>query len=88
MPVKNGYTFGGWYERDLAGAPVAKIEKGSYGNRVFYAKWNKINYTITYNLNGGQFTAPPISYTIESETCAACSERSAMLSQAGTKARN
>lgn len=39
--VREGCTFGGWYtEPELKGTAVTSIPKGSYGDKVFYAKWN------------------------------------------------
>ena len=48
---KSGYNFLGWI--DEQGHPITKIQKGSYGNRVITATWQIINYTITYQTNGG-----------------------------------
>jgi uncharacterized repeat protein (TIGR02543 family) len=51
--------FLGWYlDRDCSGEPVTKIEKGSTGNVILYAKWEEIEIeetysNIIYNLNGG-----------------------------------
>ncbi len=69
-PSKVGYTFGGWYDNsELNGDTYESMEQGSYGNREFYAKWNIITYTVTYNLNGGIHGENVINnYTIESET--------------------
>ncbi len=69
-PARMGYSFGGWYERaDFSGNAVIEILKGSYGDKVLYAKWNVITYSITYVLNGGtNSTNNPASYTIETET--------------------
>ena len=51
---KTGYTFGGWFiESDFSGARQTQITKGSTGNKAYYAKWDVIWYTITYELNGG-----------------------------------
>ena len=30
-----------------------RIPAGSTGNKIFYAKWEAINYSITYYLGGG-----------------------------------
>lgn len=39
-PVRTGYTFNGWYDNEnLTGTPVKTIEKGSVGDKTFYAKW-------------------------------------------------
>ncbi len=54
--ITNGdKVFFGWYENaQCEGASVEKIEKGSYGNKTYYAKWAEAGkYKITYNLLGG-----------------------------------
>ena len=69
-PVKTGYTFAGWYKaEDFTGGAVTKITQGSTGDITLYAKWEPVNYTITYELEGGT-NAPenPASYNVESET--------------------
>jgi uncharacterized repeat protein (TIGR02543 family) len=67
-PTREGYTFGGWYAAgDFSGGQVTGIPAGSTGNKNFYAKWNPITYSITYNTNGGTYTGEnPGTYTIES----------------------
>ena len=68
-PTKEGYIFKGWYEtNDFSGSSIKKIEKGTEGNKVFYAKWEKIDvkYTITFNTNGGS-EVKDIEYINESE---------------------
>lgn len=39
---KAGYTFKGWYSDKKYTKKVTKIKKGSTGNRILYAKWQKI----------------------------------------------
>ncbi len=66
--AKAGYVFKGWYSDEALTAPATlTVTKGSTGNLHFYAKWEKINYTITYSLYGGSYagTANPDHYTIE-----------------------
>ena len=68
-PSRNGYSFGGWYtSSSLSGTAVTSIATGSTGNKVFYAKWTPVNYSISYNLNGGSVSGNPISYNIETAT--------------------
>lgn len=51
---KTGYTFDGWYfESNFSGTRQTQITKGSTGDKAYYAKWDVIWYTITYELNGG-----------------------------------
>ena len=50
VPVKAGYTFGGWYENaDFSGDAVTALATGSTGNKTYYAKWTAeaIKYTVT-----------------------------------------
>jgi uncharacterized repeat protein (TIGR02543 family) len=50
-PARNGYRFGGWYEKDdWSGSAVISIPKGSHGNKTFYARWipSTGNINITF----------------------------------------
>ena len=74
--TKTGYTWKGWYPAaDGTGTAWSTSDAGltltatRTGNINVYACYNLVNYTITYNLNGGTnpvSPAPPTSYTIES----------------------
>ena len=68
VPSKTGYTFGGWFtDPSFAGEPIDKIYIGSVGDILFYAKWDVITYSISYNTNGGTITGNvTYTYTIES----------------------
>ena len=74
-PSRTGYDFEGWFTTEdfETGTEITSIPKGSTGNKILYAKWTPITYTITYVL-GGTENAPitsnlnPTTYTIESET--------------------
>ncbi len=65
-PSRDGYRFGGWYEDAAQTKPVSGIEKGSTGDKTFYAKWGDVaSYTISYNLDGGEnHPANPETYTV------------------------
>ena len=57
-PQREGYTFDGWYSDIGLTQRVTGIEKGSTGEKTFYAKWIKnpsqvMEYRISYELNGG-----------------------------------
>lgn len=81
-PIKKGYKFKGWTGTDLTeenneGQKVDKltdtviIKKGSIGNKSYVANWEVIDYSITYNLNGGNLLEEktnPEKYTIETPT--------------------
>lgn len=47
-PSKNGYTFDGWYTDEAFSTRITSIPATSTGDIVLYAKWNVIQYTITY----------------------------------------
>lgn len=64
-PSKTGYTFAGWYydaefTRPYSGEFIA-------ADTQFYAKFEAIDYSITYNANSGTVDGKT-SYNIESET--------------------
>ena len=66
-PSKEGYTFTGWSGTNIDDISTeVKINKGSIGNREYKAHFTPIEYTITYDLDGGEATNPS-TYTIESE---------------------
>jgi len=66
-PSEEGYTFGGWYKE--AGCTNAWDFSNDVvtGTTTIFAKWTPIQYTITYNTNGG-VAVPQGSYTIETPT--------------------
>lgn len=69
IPVKNGYTFLG-YINNITGINYApdKVNIDEINNKELYAKWQIINYTISYDLNGGTLVSAIENYNIESET--------------------
>lgn len=68
-PFKEGYTFDGWYDNpEFNGNKIEKIQKGTTGDIELYAKYNPINYNITYTLNDGiNNELNPNEYSIEQE---------------------
>ena len=67
-PSRNGYTFGGWYANaNCTGTKVMGIPSTATGEKEYWAKWNPVTYTITYQLDGGTASGNPTKYTIESE---------------------
>ena len=67
-PTKEGYEFDGWFEESGFETEITWIVQGSMGNIEVYAKWTPVEYTITYNLDGGEAQGLPESYNIESDT--------------------
>ena len=69
-PTRKGYEFLGWTGTGLT-EPTKNvtIAKGSIDNRSYTANWQIINYTIAYDLAGGEVaTANPENYTVETAT--------------------
>ena len=65
-PTRNGYTFTGWTGSNGTTANKSvSIAKGSTGNKSYTANWTPVNYTITYNANGGSISGQKTSYNIE-----------------------
>ena len=58
-PTKTGYTFAGWSEKIPKTMPA--------NNLTVKAQWKVVNYSISYNLNGGTDEGNPNSYTVESD---------------------
>ncbi len=67
-PTKDGYEFLGWkHDGSLDPEKNLVIAKGSTGNKSFAAQWAEVEYTITYNLDGGSVSGTnPETYNIES----------------------
>ena len=73
IPSRTGYTFVGWFDNaQLSGEAIDCIPLGSHDDKVFYAKWQTIDYAITYDLNDANSVSPatnstsnPATYTIE-----------------------
>ena len=70
-PTKVGYTFEGWSGTDITGKSTSvSIPHGSTGNRTYKANFKKIEYSLTYTLNGGAYETGktnPDKYSIESD---------------------
>ena len=66
--TRNGYTFNNW-NTTQDGTGTSCADGASYtatGDVTLYAQWTPINYTISYNLDGGTVTGNPTTYTAES----------------------
>ena len=69
-PIRKGYTFEGWTGTGLtAPTTTVTIAKGSMASRQYTATWNIIDYTISYDLAGGELPtgeSNPATFNIES----------------------
>ena len=67
-PTKEGYIFDGWFwDKDVWSKPFTAnslLDAPISSDMSVYAKFNAIEYDITYNLDGGTHNNP-LSYTIE-----------------------
>ena len=68
-PKRRGYAFKGWYKDSGFSKKKSSIKAGSTGDVTVYARWERIKYSITYDLGGGKASvALPKSYTVKSST--------------------
>lgn len=58
VPVKTGYSFGGWFKGETPYDPAAPVTEDA----VYTAKWTANTYSIVFDGNGGEGEAPaPLS---------------------------
>lgn len=68
---RNGYAFAGWAEEengDIVYTDGADYTMGAQSEYHLYAVWEVVNYSISYDLNGGTAEDNPDYYTIESQS--------------------
>lgn len=66
QPTKPGYAFAGWTgSNGNTAQKTVTIPKGSTGDKTYDAHWTPINYTISYDLQGGTASGLKTSYNIE-----------------------
>lgn len=64
QPSRTGYEFNGYFSSDSYDGSSIECVDFDTSVTTFYAKWSAINYSITYNVNGGDAISAA-SYTIE-----------------------
>jgi uncharacterized repeat protein (TIGR02543 family) len=52
-PAKDDYVFGGWYTEQNGGGTQFTRSTVVTGDITVYAKWNNIQYTVTFDADGG-----------------------------------
>ncbi len=64
---KKGYSFLGWYLDSSFSEEVASLPLGSHGDITLYAKWEVVDYAISYDLGegGSNGEGNPTSYNVE-----------------------
>ena len=64
-PTRDGYEFIGWYsDSQFSGDMITSITEGSIGNKEFFAKWETITYSISYNTNNGSLSNATVNYDV------------------------
>lgn len=64
-PTKSGYKFVGWYDNEnFTGEAITEISAVTMGDVTLYAKWNALDYRISYELNGGTNAENPDGYDV------------------------
>ena len=66
-PIKSGYSFVG-YSLSQNGSinyssSISDVE--NINDKVIYAKYNTVNYSVSYNLNGGSISGQKTNYNVE-----------------------
>lgn len=66
-PVRNGYTFEGWYETaGCTSAAITTIPARTRNDVTLYAKWTRNNYQVTFKTYGGVISGTAITgYTYQ-----------------------
>lgn len=66
-PTRKGYTFLGWYTDKTSGEKIIETTTYTYEKNItLYAQWKLVEYSITYELDGGIVSNNPNTYTVES----------------------
>ena len=61
-PVRIGYEFGGWYNGDVRMTGGSVITSETTRDFTFTARWNAIDYTVTFNPNHESGTSTEATY--------------------------
>ncbi len=65
-PIRTGYNFAGWYTAKNRQTKIERVALGTAEDLTVYASWTPIEYTVEYDLAGGE-NSPlnPSTYTVE-----------------------
>lgn len=58
-----GYKFKGWFTAQTGGTQVTQLAKGATGDKVLYAHWEKVEYTITFD--SPDVPVASVKYTVD-----------------------
>ncbi|MEI7624387.1 MAG: InlB B-repeat-containing protein, partial [Actinomycetes bacterium] len=63
--TRTGYSFAGWATSATGAVVYADSATiNSVGNVTLFAVWTAVNYTVTFNANGGTGTMAPMAFTV------------------------
>ena len=63
IPTRTGYAFDGWYTAPNGGTRIYETTTVTItSNQTLYARWVAINYTVTFDANGGSVS--PVSKSV------------------------
>jgi uncharacterized repeat protein (TIGR02543 family) len=66
-PTRTGYTFTGWYTEASGGSKItANSTVPDVTTQILYAHWTAVEYTVTFNANGGSVSPTSKKVTINS----------------------
>lgn len=63
-PARPGYEFTGWYDAATGGKQIT-TDLIINSNLTAYAHWNKVEYTVTFNPNGGALEGEASAVTVD-----------------------
>lgn len=58
-PTRAGHSFLGWYDNEVYDGQPFEFDTMPGANTILYAKWQKTDYTVTFDLNYADAPAPP-----------------------------
>ena len=61
--IVDGYLFKGWYTAQTGGTRVTEIPAGTTGNKVLYAQWEKVTYSVFFDSPDVPWDS--VSYTVD-----------------------
>lgn len=61
--IVRGYNFKGWYTAQTGGTKVTEFAMGTTGNKVLYAQWEKVVYTVTFD--SPDVPVSSVTYTVD-----------------------
>lgn len=59
----DGYNFKGWYTAQTGGTQVTEFAVGTTGNKVLYAQWEKVEYTVAFD--SPDVPVESVTYTVD-----------------------